>query len=40
MFADDTHLFILNENMGELFQQMNKERKSVCTWFKASSLSI
>ena len=28
MFADDTNLFISDENIGELFQQMNKEQKS------------
>ena len=40
MFADDTNLFISDENIGELFQQMNKELKSVSTWFKANKLSI
>ena len=40
MFADDTDLFISDENIGELFQQINKELKSVSTWFKANKLSI
>ena len=40
MFADDTYLFISDENIGELFQQMNKELKSVSSWFKANKLSI
>ena len=39
MFADDTNLFISDQNIGELFQQMNKEQKSVSTWFKANKLS-
>ena len=29
MFADDTNLFLSNENIGELFQHMNKELKKV-----------
>ena len=29
MFADDTNLFISDENIGELCQQMNEELKSV-----------
>ena len=40
MFADDTNLFISDENIGEIFQQMNNEVKSVSTWFKANKLSI
>ena len=40
MFADGTNLFISDENIGELFQQMNNELKSASTWFKASKLSI
>ena len=40
MFADDKNLFISDANIGELFQQANKERKSVSTWFKANKLSI
>ena len=40
MFADDTNFFISDENIGELFQQMNKELKSVSTWIKANKLSI
>ena len=40
MFADDIKSFISDENIGELFQQMNKELKGVSTWFKANKLSI
>ena len=40
MFADDANLFISDENIGELFQQMNDKLKSVSTWFKANKLSI
>ena len=40
MLPDDTNLFILDENIGELFQQMSKALKSVSTWFKANELSI
>ena len=39
MFVDDTNVFILDENIGELLQQMNKELKSVSFWFKANKLS-
>ena len=39
MFANDTNSFISDENTGELFQQINKELKSVSTWFKANKLS-
>ena len=35
-----TQIDLSNENIGELFQQMNKELKKVCTWFKANKLSI
>ena len=40
MFADDINLFISDENISELFQQMNKQLKSVSTWFKSNKLSI
>ena len=40
MFADDTNLFISNENISELFQQMNNELKSVSPWFKENKLPI
>ena len=40
MFADDANLFMSDENIGELFQQMNNELKSVSTWFKPNKLSI
>ena len=34
MFADDTNLFISDENIGELVLKMNKELKNVTTWSK------
>ena len=40
VFTDDTNLFLSNQNIGELFHQMNKELKSVSTWFKENKLSI
>ena len=40
IFVDDKNLFISNENIGELFKQMNKELKKVSSWFKASKLSV
>ena len=40
MFADDTNLFLSDQNISESFQQMNKELQSVLTWFKANKLSI
>ena len=35
-----TNLFLSDENLSELFQQMNKELKSVSNWFKANKLSV
>ena len=35
-----TNLFVSNKNIEEIFQQMNKQLKSVCNWFKANNLSI
>ena len=29
MFADDTNLFLSDENVGKLFEQINNELKSV-----------
>ena len=40
MFADDKNLFISYQNIGQLFQQKNKELKNVSNWFKATKLSI
>ena len=40
IFIDDINLFISDENIGELFQQMTNELKSVSTWFKTNQLSI
>ena len=40
MFADNLDLFISDEKISELFQQMNKELKSFSTWFKGNKLSI
>ena len=34
IFADDTNLFISDENIGELVLKMNKELKNVTTWSK------
>ena len=33
-------IYISDENIGKLLQQMNKELKSVSSWFKANKLSI
>ena len=40
MFAVDTNLFVFDENIGELFQQINKELKRISTWFKANKRFI
>ena len=40
MFADETNLFMADGNIGEPFQEMNKELKSESTWFKVYKLSI
>ena len=40
MFTHETNLYIIYENITELFQQMNKELKSACFWLKANKLSI
>ena len=40
MFADNLDLFISDEKISELFQQMNKGLKSFSTWFKANKLYI
>ena len=40
MFPDDTKLFISDEKIGELFQQINKKLKCVSSCFKANKLSI
>ena len=40
MFPDNTNVFLSDKNIGQLFQQMNKELKCVCNWFQANKLSI
>ena len=40
MFADEKNIFLLDENISELLQPINKELKNVFTWFKANKLSI
>ena len=40
MFADDTHLFISDSNIGNLFETMNEELRKVANWFKANKLSL
>ena len=40
MFADDTNVFISDKNIGKLFQRMNKELKSVSSWYKANNPSV
>ena len=40
MFTDDANLFISDENIGKLFQQMNEELKGVCSWFDVNKLFI
>ena len=40
MFTDDANLFISDENIGKLFQQMNEELKGVCSWFDVTKLFI
>ena len=40
MFADNINLFTSHENIGKLFQRMNKKLTNVSTWFKANKLSI
>ena len=40
IFADGTNLLISNKNIDELLHEMNKELKSVSTWFKSNKPSI
>ena len=40
MFADDSNLFKTDENLNNLFQEMNTELKRISTWFKANKLSL
>ena len=40
MFADDTNFFYTHKNIKNLFETVNKELKSVQTWFNANKLSL
>ena len=40
MPADDTNKFISDENISQLFQQLNKKLKGTSTWFKVNKLSV
>ena len=40
MFADDTNLFLSNNNITALFAMANNELKHVNDWFKANKLSL
>ena len=39
MFADDAYLFVSDSNIENVSETMNKELKTVATWFKANKLS-
>ena len=40
LFADDTYVFLTNENLNELFDIANIELIALSNWFKANKLSI
>ena len=40
MFTDDTNFFYTHKNIKNLFETVNKELKSVQTWFNANKLSL
>ena len=40
MFADDTKLFLSNEDINKLFGDMNVELQKMSIWFKANKLSL
>ena len=40
MFADDTNLFLLHQNINILFNKFNEELQKIETWFKANKLSL
>ena len=39
LFADDTYVFLTNENLNELFDIANIELIALSNWFKANKLS-
>lgn len=40
MFADDTNLFLTNNDIYKLFSSMNDELKKVSSWFKCNKLTL
>ena len=40
LFADDTTLHLLNKNLNDLQQEMNKEKNKIDLWMKCNKLSI
>ncbi|XP_065678502.1 uncharacterized protein LOC136093427 [Hydra vulgaris] len=40
MFADDTNLFLSNNNINKLFYDMNIELTKISDWFKSNKLSL
>ena len=40
MFADDSNLFCLNEEIKPLFMRANLELKKISEWFRVNKLSL
>ena len=40
MFADDTNLFLSNEDLNKVFNDMNVALQKMSIWFKANKLSL
>ena len=40
MFADDTSLFLLDQNIEKCFSSMQNELQKISTWFKANKSSL
>ena len=40
LFADDTNLFLENENEKQVFKNMNDELKNLSKWFKCNKLFL
>ena len=40
MFADDTNLFLSNEDLNKLFNDMNVALQKMSIWFKANKFSL
>ena len=40
MLADDTNVFLPDQNFGKLFNSMQNELKKIPTWFTANKLSL